>query len=301
MTTIEIVFDDSDLDDGDEEEEVLSDDGDGIPDESSDDDGVDVDEDESISFESDADVVDDEEVDEEEDTKDDEDLGEESGGIDLAEFYDETPKKSAKAIFNKRKRTNPPKVAKAKRIKKKKGADDIVIPNYLMEDVREKTIECLKKYTTEKNAKTVERCIYNHTVRKIALSLCRAVKKTDLGKDFFKKTYTMITIEIIFSIAKGAKCNDSISNLESNKTGLKSIGFRNEQFNDNQETDNIKNPPKVMRGIHTCSVCIKDPDRKNDPDRGKRVDWYQKQTRSCDEPSRNFCSCMDCGKKWSFC
>lgn len=301
MASIEIVFDDSDLDDGDEEEEVLSDDGDDgdeIPDESSDEDGVD--EDESISFESDADVVDDEDV-EEDDTKDDEDLGDESGGgIDLSEFYDETPKKSAKAIFNKRKRTKPPKVAKAKRIKKKKGADDIVIPNYLMEDIREKTIEYLKKYTTEKNAKTVERCIHNHTVRKAAISLCRTLKKTDIGKEFFKKMYTTISIEIIFGIAKGTKCSESISILESNKTGLKSVGFRNEQFNDNQETDNIKNPPKVMRGIHTCSVCIKDPDRKDDPDRGKRVDWYQVQTRSCDEPMTVKCTCTDCGKRWQF-
>ncbi|MDD4930592.1 MAG: hypothetical protein PHG66_00360 [Candidatus Colwellbacteria bacterium] len=299
--SIEIVFDDSDLEE-EEEEEVVSEDELGendVPDESSSSEEDDGDDKESVSFESDPE---DEEDEDEEDGGDEVDLGDEaeSGGIDLAEFYDETPKKTAKAIFNKRKRSKPPKVAKAKRIKKKKGVDDLVIPNYLMEDVREKTTEYLLKFTTDKNAKIMERAIYNHTVRKAATSMGRAVKKTDLGKDWFKRSYTTISYEIISSIARGVKCKDSISNLDQNKTGLQCDSFRNEQFNDSQETSNIENPPKVMRGIHTCSVCIKDKDRANDPDRGKRVDWYQQQTRSCDEPSTTFCKCTDCGKKWRF-
>lgn len=296
--SIEIVFDDSDLEE-EEEEEVVSEDELGendVPDESSSSGEEDK---ESVSFESDPEEEDDED---EDDGGDEVDLGEEaeSGGIDLAEFYDETPKKTAKAIFNKRKRSKPPKVAKAKRIKKKKGVDDIVIPNYLMEDVREKAIEYLSKFTTEKNAKIVERAIYNRAVRNAAVFLGRAVKKTDLSKDSFKKSYTTISYEIISSIARGVKCKDSISNLDKNKTGLQCESFRNEQFNDSQETSNIENPPKVMRGIHTCSVCIKDKHRADDPDRGKRVDWYQQQTRSCDEPMSCFMRCTDCGKKWKF-
>lgn len=299
--SIEIVFDDSDLDDEDEEV-VISEDELGendVPDESSssgeeEDDGDDK---ESVSFESDPDDDDDDDGGEEDD-----DLGEEteSGGIDLAEFYDETPKKTAKAIFNKRKRSKPPKVAKAKRIKKKRGVDDLVIPNYLMEDVREKTAKYLVKFTTDKNSKIVERAIYNHTVRKATVSMGCAVKKTDLGKDWFKRSYTNISYEIISSISRGVKCKDSIYNLDQNKTGLHCDSFRNEHFNDSQETSNIENPPKVMRGIHTCSVCIKDEDRVDDPDRGKRVDWYQQQTRSCDEAITTFCKCTDCGKKWRF-
>ena len=296
--SVDVVFDESDIEE-EEDEEIVSDDIEGdedVPDESSSDEEGNEDKD-SITFESDS-----ESDSEEEDVEEDVEVGEdvESGGIDLAEFYDETPKKSAKAIFNKRKRTKPPKVAKAKRVKKKKGLDDIVIPNYLMEDVREKTSKYLSKFTSEKNSKIVEREIYNYTVRKAAVDIGRAVKKTDITKELFKKIYSLVSYEIISFITKGITYKDIITNLQSNKIGLNCDSFRNEQFNDNQETNNIENPPKVMRGIHTCSKCIKDDDRKNDPDRGKRVDWYQQQTRSCDEPSTVFCKCTDCGKKWKF-
>jgi len=301
--SVDIVFDDSDLEEDDDESVMFSedelDDGDDIPDESSSSEDEDDDK-ESVSFESDPEEEEDDEDENDDETSGDTDIGDEveSGGIDLAEFYDETPKKSTKAAFSKRKRSKPPKVAKAKRIKKKKGVDDIIIPNYLIEDVREKTTSLLTKFTTEKNAKIVERSVYNHTLRKAATWLGRSVKKTDIGKDKFKKFYTTVSYEIITSISKGMKCKESISKLDENKTGLDCDTFKNEKFNDNQETKNIENPPTIMRGIHTCSVCIKDPDRKDDPDRGKKVDWYQQQTRSCDEPLTTFMKCMDCGKRW---
>jgi DNA-directed RNA polymerase subunit M/transcription elongation factor TFIIS len=299
---VDIVFYDSDLDDEDDEE-VLSDDDLGendIPDESSssEEEGDDK---ESVSFESDIEEEEDDD-DGDDEVGDDVDIGDDadSGGIDLAEFYDETPKKTAKAVFNKRKRSKPLKVAKAKRTKKRRGLEDSTTMGYLEDDVRKRVVEYLVKFTILKNAEIVERAIYSHTLRNTTILLRRVPCITDIDKDSFKKSYANISYEIISSISQGMKCKTAISNLEINKTGLKCLSFKNEQFNDSQETSNIENPPKVMRGIHTCSVCIRDKDRADDIDRGKRVDWYQQQTRSCDEPMTTFCKCTDCGKKWKF-
>lgn len=306
MTTIDIVFDDSDIEEEENLDDIDDDIDDDIVDESSEEE--EDDDKDSISFESEEEI-DDDEGDEGGDVGDEGgDVGDEGGdvgGIDISEFYDETPKKSTKATFNKRKRNKPLKVAKTKRNKKKKGVDDIIIPNYIMEDVREKTSGYLKKFITEKNSISVERAIYNYTVRGVSVELGRPVKKTDLGKDVFKKMYSLVSYEIISCIVRGVnglgvKCKEIIANLESNKIGIKSDAFRNEHFNDKQETNNIENPPRVMRGIHTCSKCVKDGSKKDDPDRGKRVDWYQQQTRSCDEPMTVFCKCTDCGHKWKF-
>jgi len=266
---------------------------------------------ESISFESDEEEENEEEENDEDEEEsdigseeseiDDECIGDDEDGkegIDLSEFYDEKPKKSAKANFKRRKRNKPSTVAKSKKVKKK---DEIlVLPNYILVDVRDKTTKVLEKIINEKNSKIVEKHIFNHTVRYLTSVLGRTLKKADLSTDQFKHKYTSVSYEIITSISSGKKCKEIIASLESNKTGLNSDYFRNEQFNDNQETSNIENPPQVMRGIHTCSRCIKDEDMKDDPDRGKKTESYQVQTRSCDEPMTTFVKCIDCGKRWKF-
>lgn len=308
MSSISIIFDDSDIEEEEKDDEEKDDESDisyisDISDvDVESDSGNSSDSDESVTFESDEES--DEDI--EDDGEDVGDVGDESEvtGIDLAEFYDETPKKSTKANF-KKKRIKPPKVAKAKRIKKKKGVDDITIPNYLLCEIRDKTLSCIKSLSimsnvSEKIIKSIERNIYNHAIRNITFILKRPVKSSDLNKDLYKRTYTSISYESITSLIKGINYKDVNSNLDVNKSGINSDSFRNEKFNDSQETNNIENPPKVMRGIHTCSVCIKDKNREDDPDRGKKVDWYQQQTRSCDEPSTTFCKCTDCGKKWRF-
>lgn len=314
--SVEIEFDNSDIDDVSDEEEIIE------SSESEEEDEY-VPPDESDSSESEDESENDEkEEDEEEDIQFESDDGgdngddyeEENDGIDPSEAYEETPKKTAKAIFNRRKRTKPPKVSKVIRKKKKNQDEEIVIQNYMVGDLREKTVKLFEKLTTEKNCKILERSIFNHLVRKTEIKIGRKLKKSDLDTDMFRTGYTGVVYEIFVTMSAPSvniltgvesthtpsvvKCKDMIDRLAENKTGLQSHEFRDEQFIDRQETKNIEEPPKAKPGIHQCSKCLHDKSKKDDPERGKRTWQYELQTRSQDEPMTIFVTCLDCGKKW---
>lgn len=53
------------------------------------------------------------------------------------------------------------------------------------------------------------------------------------------------------------------------------------------EADHIVNPPNITESNETCLRC-----------KTKKVIYYQKQTRSCDEPITTFFTCTNCGKSW---
>lgn len=299
-----IIFNDSDIEEdiegddiheeGDEVDEELDDDINEVDeelDEELDEEDVNDEEDteEDIQFESEEEV--DEELEE-----DFEETGVE--GIDPAEFYDDQTKKAAKAIFNRRKRTKPPKVSKTIKKKKKTQDEIVIIQNYMSGNIREKSIITFEKIIEEKNCKLLERTIFNHIVRKTEVILGRKLKKSDLDNEIFRSGYIAVVYETFVSMSSGIKCSEQIQRLSENKSGLSSYDFRNEYFVDTQETKNIEEPPKAKPGIHTCSKCLHDKDRKHDADRGKRTWCYELQTRSCDEPMTQFITCLDCGKKW---
>jgi len=43
-------------------------------------------------------------------------------------------------------------------------------------------------------------------------------------------------------------------------------------------------------GILICSKC-----------KSRKTDFYERQTRSADEPTTKFANCFDCGHRWKFC
>lgn len=297
----EIVFDDSDIESDIESEEIDESEVDEIEEseEESDvnsEDNVSGTESDDITFESD-DEEDETEGDmTEEDPSENMDCG---GGIDISEFYDDGPKNNTKSTFGKRKHTKPPKVAKSKRMKKKNT--DITIQTYILSETRENIIKCLtEKLSDNSVSKNIERNVYNYVIKQTTEIIGRSVKKNDLSGDIFIGLYNKLIYEIVVKIMNGVNCEDIINTIKETKFGLKEHCFENEKFIDKNETDIIENPPKVISGIHTCSVCIKDESKKNDPERGKRVDSYQLQTRSCDEPAKNFQKCLDCHKRWCF-
>lgn len=308
--SIEIEFDDSDIEDIEDidEEEIIEDsegeDSEGeeyVPPEN--DEEEESEEDEKIEIEDEGgeeDIQFDSE-DEEGDDKEEEGECEEAGvdGIDPAEFYEETPKKTAKAIFNRRKRTKPPKVSRTIKKKKKKNQDEeIVIQNYMVGNVREKSISNFEKITIEKNCKILERAVFNHLVRKMESEWKRKLKKSDLDTELFRSSYISVVYETFVSVSSGLKCKDQIERLNDNKTNLNSIEFKDEQFVDYQETKNIQEPPKVVSGIDVCGKCYRDKEKKHDHERGKHTSYYELQIRSQDEPMTRFIKCLDCGTEW---
>lgn len=293
--SIEIVFDNSDIESGIESEEIDEEEVDEIEEsEEESEDNASGTESDDITFESD-----DEDETEgdmtEEDPSENMDCG---GGIDISEFYDDGPKNNTKSTFGKRKHAKPPKVAKSKRTKKKNT--DITIQTYISSEIREKIIKCLTEKLSDMSvSKTIERNVYNYVIKRTTEILGKSVKKNDLSGDIFIGLYNKIMYEIVVKIMNGVNGEDIINIIKETKFGLNENCFENEKFIDKNETDIIENPPKVISGIHTCSVCIKDESKKHDPERGKRVDTYQLQTRSCDEPATVYARC-ECGRRWRF-
>ena len=282
-----IEFDDSEIIDSDTEENIESDNEE--EEETIEIDNEDDNEEEDITFDSD------EECDKEEIGECDDTTVE---GIDPIEFYEETPKKTSKAVFNKRKRIKPPKVSIVIKKKKKRTDDnEIVIQNYMVGNIREKLILQLKNID-EKNCKLIERAVFNSVIRKTEGEFNRKLKKSDLDSEIFRTNYISVAYESFVSISNGLSYEEQITRLNDNKINLNSVEFKNEIFIDVQETKNIEEPPKIMSGIDVCGKCYKDKDKKHDPERGTHTTYYELQTRSQDEPMTRFVECIDCGTKW---
>ena len=59
------------------------------------------------------------------------------------------------------------------------------------------------------------------------------------------------------------------------------------ELNQKKEIANIENKTVPMTDRFTCSFC-----------HSKKTSYYEMQTRSADEPTTIFITCLNCGKKW---
>jgi DNA-directed RNA polymerase subunit M/transcription elongation factor TFIIS len=292
-----IEFDDSEIIDSDTEETINESD-------NEEEETIEIDNEEEETIEIDNEEEDEEDITFDSDEEcDKEEIGECDDttveGIDPIEFYEETPKKTSKAVFNKRKRIKPPKVSIVIKKKKKRTDDDneIIIQNYMVGNIRERLVLQLKNID-EKNCKLIERSIFNSVIRKTEGEFNRKLKKSDLDLEIFRTNYISVAYETFVSISNGLSYEEQIIRLNDNKINLNSVEFKNEMFIDIQETKNIEEPPKIMSGIDVCGKCYKDKDKKHDPERGTHTTYYELQTRSQDEPMTRFVECIDCGTKW---
>ncbi len=86
---------------------------------------------------------------------------------------------------------------------------------------------------------------------------------------------------------KRSSVSTLINELKRDITGYSSEVYRTEGTAAFNELTNIKNPPKVEKGIHRCNKC-----------KGTETLSYQVQLRSADEPMTTFVKCVGCGKQW---
>lgn len=299
---------------------------------------------EDCELEFDSDVPDEIDDDGEKDDDDDDDdenaeFNEEQGdGIDIAEIYNDGPKKKVgKAIFVKRKKSKP-KISKLIK-KKKKSLDDIVVPTYLQCDIRDKCKELLSMHLEDENSRNLERSIWNYTIRTYETNLGKKLKKSNLEESEFKESYTN-TIREIFPQLTNGNTDYLIQMLSESKVCFSSTLFEKERFKDDQETKYIETPPTVAEGDAICRECKKKyteslkeyatqtvkeemPDEEDDeiieeaiskkvkskkfnelfvknknPPSYRKTTFYQIQMRSADEPMSNFFTCVTCGNQW---
>ena len=128
-------------------------------------------------------------------------------------------------------------------------------------------------------------------------ALCLAVKGeknlTILEKAIYAKTgddetaYKDLVYEVVCEISRGKKLPVILEAIKNIKTGWNHPDFDDTRFRQQEQDDFIVNPFEVEEGVLKCGKCG-----------NSRTFSYTKQTRSCDEGTTVFASCMTCKNKW---
>lgn len=228
-----------------------------------------------------------EDIEEEEGGDDEFDSEGENGEIDISDIYDDVFKVN-KNVFNKNRKSEPPPVSKVKKTKKRKNID---YTRNVIEDYREKSIEIFTKYTTVKNANILDTIIY------------KLVTDNPYKKNEEREYMSLSRISISYLSGKKIKGRDFVPILRTavfRGDWIIPDQWKDEKFRQDQITTNIENPPLPKSGVVRCPRCVNNPKLKDNENRGKRTDYYQKQTRSSDEPMTVFAFCYDCNYRWTF-
>lgn len=234
----------------------------------------------------DEDVEEDIEEDEEEDeNEDDDDEFNETGEIDISDIYEEVFKVN-KNVFNKNRKTDPPPVSKVKKTKKRKNIDYI---RTISEPFRQNGMKLFSKYTTEKNSVIIDKIIYRLS--------------TEYNCKTIEKNYMSLSRLTLYYLINNVKCKQFVPILKTavyRGDWIIPDKWKDEKFRQDQITNNIENPPLPKSGVVRCPRCLHNPKLKDNENRGKKTDYYQKQTRSSDEPMTVFAYCYDCNYRWTF-
>ena len=150
-------------------------------------------------------------------------------------------------------------------------------------EIRKKISDCLElKIHSAKNVKTIEKSIYNASIRSsnrknIKLNSSEFISEyLSIGYDFYGK-FELGNLKLLRS--------ELINNQLMWESTLYSE-FKNEEM---LRYDRIEKPEhlNIEEGVLECSGC-----------KCKRIHTYSQQTRSADESTTIFCTCIKCGNKW---
>ena len=135
------------------------------------------------------------------------------------------------------------------------------------------------------------------TAQQVETQLYEKIVKPDTRLPWEKlqqlKTYNLASYLIFYDFNSTPGLSNALKKAKQN-IELGRIGWNHDFFKQIREEVHeirewIKNPIEIEEGIVTCKRC-----------KSKRVFSYQKQTRSCDEPSTTFNECVKCGDKWTY-
>jgi DNA-directed RNA polymerase subunit M/transcription elongation factor TFIIS len=150
------------------------------------------------------------------------------------------------------------------------------------EDIRQKTLSLIEKCTLKKLSKDITSKIENGIEN----------NSKNENEDFNVMLYTIYTIKVLENL----KNDYVITNIKNGTWKPEDLAILDkdvlnpEKWQKLQDIRLPKNVKKEKRkGVNKCKKC---------------GSWYtcffQKQTRSADEPMTVFCSCEDCNFKWKF-
>ena len=166
-------------------------------------------------------------------------------------------------------------------------------PTAFRENVRAKLIEKFAKPNEIEDLfmYNLEIGIYNYTIKDATNQ--KIIKKWD------NPSFVTIYTDRLRTIYSNLKSSETIRSIKSGELAPKTFAFMTHQEMDplhwkemiekkiKRDASKYSNNVEAMTEMFTCKKC-----------KSKKCTYYELQTRSADEPSTIFITCIDCGKHW---
>jgi DNA-directed RNA polymerase subunit M/transcription elongation factor TFIIS len=114
------------------------------------------------------------------------------------------------------------------------------------------------------------------------------VSSHEVEEDDISGIYKRNLYQTIGDILNGEKLEKMLSEIKDGKLGWNHPAFKDIQIRMEEQDSFIETPFEVVEGVLECRCG------------SKRVIYYQRQHRSCDEPMTTYASCCACSKKWTY-
>jgi transcription elongation factor S-II len=166
-------------------------------------------------------------------------------------------------------------------------------PSAFRENVVRKFAESLVALE-DKHAVNLEKGIFNYTIQES--NFRKIVKKWE------NPAFVQLYMDKLRSVFLNMKNEDLLHAIREGEIATQTVAFMTHQEMDPVrwkpllERKRAKDASKVTSNVqastdmYTCKKC-----------RSKRCTYYELQTRSADEPTTIFITCLDCGKNWKIC
>jgi transcription elongation factor S-II len=166
-------------------------------------------------------------------------------------------------------------------------------PTAFRENVRAKLIEKFAKPNEIEDLfmYNLEIGVYNYTIKDATNQ--KIIKKWD------NPSFVTIYTDRLRTIYSNLKAHETIRSIKSGELAPKTFAFMTHQEMDpvhwkemiekkiKRDASKYSNNVEAMTEMFTCKKC-----------KSKKCTYYELQTRSADEPSTIFITCIDCGKHW---
>lgn len=156
------------------------------------------------------------------------------------------------------------------------------------ENIRSKFETIIENKTISTN---LEIGIYNYTIKE--------ANSKKIVKKWENNCFTQIYIDRLRSIYFNLKNPDLLNQIKSKEVSGQNVAFMThqefepEKWQDlidrkaKRDSTKFSNNIEASTDMFTCKKC-----------KSNRCTYYELQTRSADEPSTIFVTCLDCGKRW---
>lgn len=165
---------------------------------------------------------------------------------------------------------------------------NITNPDKFRENIRKKIFIILEDETLSIN---LEKGVFNYSIRES--NMRKIVKKWE------NPQFVQIYIDRLRSIYMNLKKKDVLEQIKKKEFPVQQLAFMTHQelqpehwkelIEKKMKRDAFKftNNIEASTDMFTCKKC-----------KSKRCTYYEMQTRSADEPTTVFVTCLDCGKNW---